>query len=129
MARGLEGWVFFDRGLIDAAAGLQQLTGEALSASLRHTHRYHKRVFLAPLWPEILPNRFRTASQSGLRNRRIQAAAGYAYPSLGYEVVIILPKVSLKERADFVLGDIKVKLRNTAPCVIYKPVGREYPST
>jgi predicted ATPase len=101
MASALEGWVFFDRGLIDAAAGLQQLTGEALSASLRHTHRYHKRVFLAPPWPEI----YQTDSER--RHNQDFAIAEYKrlleiYPSLGYEVVI-LPKVSLKERADFVL--------------------------
>ena len=34
-------WVFFDRGLIDAAAGLEILTGEP-AAPLRQTHRYHR---------------------------------------------------------------------------------------
>src|SRR5262245_42951077 len=40
------GWVFFDRGLIDAAAALQHLTGELALADLKH--RYHQRVFLVP---------------------------------------------------------------------------------
>ena len=48
-----DGWVFFDRGLIDAAAGLQHLTGEPLLEKFGQFHRYHRRVFLAPPWPEI----------------------------------------------------------------------------
>ena len=46
-------WVFFDRGLIGAAAGLQHLTGEPVLQKLGQSHRYHRRVFLAPPWPEI----------------------------------------------------------------------------
>jgi predicted ATPase len=46
-------WVFFDRGLIDAAAGLEHLTGESVLEGLGLLHRYNKRVFLAPPWPEI----------------------------------------------------------------------------
>src|SRR5215468_1738157 len=37
-----QGWVFFDRGLIDAAAGLENLTGEQILARLAQTHRYHQ---------------------------------------------------------------------------------------
>ena len=33
LANALKGWVFFDRGLIDAASGLQQLTGKSVLAS------------------------------------------------------------------------------------------------
>ena len=35
-ASSLEGWVFFDRGLIDAAANLQFLTGEPVLETLGH---------------------------------------------------------------------------------------------
>lgn len=49
----LDGWVFFDRGLIDAAAALQHLTGEPALATLGQTNRYHRRVFLTPPWPQI----------------------------------------------------------------------------
>jgi predicted ATPase len=52
-AGALDRWVFFDRGLIDAAAGLQHLTGEPALAALSQSHRYHRRVFLTPPWPEI----------------------------------------------------------------------------
>ena len=50
-AAALDGWVFFDRGLVDAAAALQYLTGEQALADLAHSHRYHRRVFLTPPWP------------------------------------------------------------------------------
>jgi predicted ATPase len=96
-----KGWVFFDRGLVDAAAGLQNLTGGSVLMSLGQAHRYHRRVFLAPPWPEL----YRTDPER--RHGLESAIAEYSrllkiYPSLGYEVVI-LPKITVKERADFVL--------------------------
>jgi predicted ATPase len=97
-----DGWVFFDRGLIDAAAGLQHLTGEPALEELCQSHRYHRRVFLAPPWPEIYV-------QDAERRHGLDTAIGeYArllkvYPSLGYELSI-LPKASVAQRVDFVLG-------------------------
>jgi predicted ATPase len=38
-ACSLDGWVFFDRGLIDAAAALQHLTGEPALATLGQAYR------------------------------------------------------------------------------------------
>jgi len=47
-------WVFFGRGLIDAASALEHLTGEGAALQLLSSeHRYHHKVFLAPPWPEI----------------------------------------------------------------------------
>src|SRR6516164_10256590 len=46
-------WVFFDRGLIDAAAALEHLSGEPVIESLGRVYRYDKRVFLAPPWQQI----------------------------------------------------------------------------
>jgi predicted ATPase len=100
-ARQLTGWVFFDRGLIDAAAALQHVTGEPVLDRLRDQHRYHRRVFLAPPWPEI----FQTDAE---RRHDLDAAVAeyerlvHTYPALGYDV-ITLPKVSVPERADFIL--------------------------
>ena len=100
-ARRLDGWVFFDRGLIDAAAALEHATGEPVLSHLGQLHRYHRSVFLAPPWPEI----YRADAE---RRHDVEAAtAEYArlqnaYPSAGYEV-ITLPKVGVIERADFVL--------------------------
>jgi predicted ATPase len=98
------GWVFFDRGLIDAAAALQHLTGEPVLTIVGQEHRYHRRVFLAPPWPEIY------VTDLERRHNLDAAIAEYCrlldvYPSLGYEVAI-LPKVSVPERADFVLNTL-----------------------
>jgi predicted ATPase len=95
------GWIFFDRGLIDAAVALQHLTGEPALYLIGNTHRYHRRVFLTPPWPEIYAN------DSERRHGLDAAIAEYerllrAYPSLGYEV-IVMPKIGVSDRADFVL--------------------------
>jgi predicted ATPase len=100
-ARALSGWVFFDRGLVDAAAALQHMTGEPALDRVGHLHRYHRRVFLTPPWPEIY------ATDAERRHDLDAAVSEYdrlsnAYPSLGYEV-IVLPKIGVSERADFIL--------------------------
>lgn len=94
-------FVFFDRGLIDAASALQHLTGEQVLMPLREAHRYHRRVFLAPPWPEIF-------SVDAERRHGVDAAlAEYTrlridYPALGYDLIII-PKATVAARADFIL--------------------------
>ena len=101
-AAGLSGWVFFDRGLIDAASGLQDLTGEPSLGDLKSKDRYHRRVFLVPPWPEIYitdaerQHSFDAAVAEFMRLSKV-------YPSLGYEVVI-LPKVGVQDRVDLVLA-------------------------
>jgi predicted ATPase len=104
-AGSLHGWVFFDRGLIDAAAALQHMTGNTVLTGLGQANRYHRRVFLAPPWPEI----YETDSER--RHGLDVALAEYSrfletYPSLGYEV-LILPKVEVSERADFILNTLE----------------------
>jgi predicted ATPase len=98
------GRVFFDRGLIDAAAALQHLTGEPALATLAPAHRYHPRVFLVPPWPEIY------VTDAERRHGLGAAIAEYqrlldVYPSLGYQVTI-LHKTSVPERAEFVLRSL-----------------------
>ena len=110
------GWIFFDRGLIDAASALESLTGEPVLADLGNGRRYHRKAFLAPPWPEIYvtdPERrhpFEAALPEFERLRRV-------IPALGYEV-ILMPKISVRERADFVLtelSDCSVGARRTPP--------------
>ena len=104
-AASLDGWVFFDRGLIDAAAALEHMTGKPMLKALGQANRYHPRVFVAPPWPEI----YETDPER--RHGLDMALAEYSrlletYPSLGYEV-LILPKVGVSERADFILSTLK----------------------
>lgn len=96
------GLVFFDRGLIDAASALEAHCGEPVIAALAAEHRYNRKVFLTPPWPEIY------AGDAERRHGLEAARAEYdrlvsVYPALGYETVI-LPKVAVAERADFVLA-------------------------
>jgi predicted ATPase len=99
-AATLAGWVFFDRGLVDAAAALQHLTHEPALAALAQEHRYHQMVFLTPPWPDIYVN-------DPERRHSIEAAeAEYArllevYPALGYKISV-LPKIAPSERAHFI---------------------------
>ena len=96
------GWVFFDRGLIDAAAVLQHRTGELALTELGRRHRYHRCVF---------SRRPGGRSTCPTRNGAIgfeDAVAEYerlieSYGGLGYDVVM-LPKAGVAARADFVLG-------------------------
>lgn len=95
-------WVFFDRGLIDAASALEALTGEPVLHSLSSAHRYHRRVFMAPPWPEIYvtdPERRHGFDAAAAEYQRLIATL----PTLGYDV-IDLPKTSPPARADFVLA-------------------------
>jgi len=99
------GWVFFDRGVIDAAAGLERVLGESAVTRLGRTYRYHGKVFLTPPWSEIY--------QTDLERRHSLNDAVPEYeqlrellPSLGYRV-ILLPKVSVLELADFVLRTLQ----------------------
>jgi predicted ATPase len=100
-ARHHDGWVFFDRGLVDAAAGLERATGKPARAWLSASDRYHRRAFLTPPWPEIY------VADQERRQDLIEAIAEYdhllkVFPALGYHVTL-LPKVGVTERADFVL--------------------------
>jgi predicted ATPase len=98
-----EGWVFFDRGLIDAAVALEHVGGEPARMTIG-ARRFHPRVFLTPPWPDIYMSD--DERQHGLDT----AVDEYerllrAYPTLGYEVVA-LPKVSVAERADLILQSL-----------------------
>lgn len=99
------GWVFFDRGLVDAAVALEHATGEPAAEAFCTAHRYNRHVFLTPPWPDIFggdDERRHDLSAAVAEYERL----GRAYPKLGYEVTI-LPKVSVAERADFLIGTLE----------------------
>lgn len=96
------GWVFFDRGLIDAASALQAVCADGLLHKLKNNHRYNRRVFLTPPWPEIYVS-------DGERQHNFAAAVSEYerlirdYRDLNYET-LMLPKISVIERAELVLN-------------------------
>ena len=97
---GTKDWVFFDRGLVDAAAALSVVTGEPLP-ELLSDRRYHRRVFLTPPWQEIYasdPERRHGWQAAVAEYKRLSAI----YPALGYDVTV-LPRIPVTARADMVL--------------------------
>ncbi|SAK78532.1 AAA family ATPase [Caballeronia ptereochthonis] len=94
-------WVFFDRGLIDAASGLEHLSGKPYLSAPGLADAYHRHVFMTPPWPEIFV-------QDDERRHEFQSAHDEyvrlvsAYRKLGYDVSM-LPKTDVAARADFVL--------------------------
>lgn len=94
-------WVFFDRGLVDAAVALQVSAGVPLERTVG-TLRFHHTVFMTPPWPEI----YRADQER--RHGFEAAAAEYdrllaAWRALGYRLAI-LPRVSPEARADHLLA-------------------------
>lgn len=107
-ARRMLGWIFFDRGLIDAASALQHLTGEPALDRIRD-HHYHCRVFFTPPWPEIYATdaeRHHDLQDAMVEYDRLLSD----YPSLGYEI-ITLPKIGVSERAHFILETLRQQPR------------------
>jgi predicted ATPase len=103
-ARALPGWVFFDRGLIDAATALEHVTGQPFVEELGRLHRYNRTIFFTPPWPEIY------VSDPERRHGLAAALAEYerlerVYPMLGYRVVV-LPKADVETRADMVIREL-----------------------
>jgi predicted ATPase len=96
------GLVFCDRGLIDAASAIAHMTGQPLTEALAGPSPYAREVFLTPPWPEIY------VTDNERRHALAEALGEYERllvdcPALGHEVVV-LPKISVAARADFVLA-------------------------
>lgn len=97
-----DGHVFFDRGLIDAAAALEHFAAVPVDRTLAGLDRFHEQVFLVPPWPEI----YDTDAE---RRHGFEAAVDEydrllsVYARLGY-VAVILPKTDVAARADFILS-------------------------
>lgn len=94
-------WVFFDRGVIDAAAALERLTGEPVLAAVAESCRYHRQVFLTPPWPEIYVQDAERRHDMQAAKEEFEQLQG-VYPALGYQVSL-LPRTAVDERADFLL--------------------------
>jgi predicted ATPase len=99
-AKKLPGMVFFDRGLIDAAAALEFATGRQALASVADV-RYNPLVFMAPPWPEIYArdDERQYSLQQGIEEYERLLSA---YSALGYDIHLF-PKIDVSKRADFVI--------------------------
>jgi predicted ATPase len=95
-------FVFFDRGIIDAVQLHENQPKYFQNAAEKF--RYNRLVFLVPPWEEIF-------AQDNERQHDFEAAKKefnellIKYKTFDYQT-ILLPKVSVKERADFILGTL-----------------------
>ncbi len=102
-AASANGPVFFDRSFIDAISFVSHVNGHLRPEhqSLIDTRRYADQVFLTPPWPEIFQNDAeRQTSFDGAveEYERLEMS----FTEFGYDP-IVLPKVSVEDRADFLL--------------------------
>lgn len=102
-------WVFFDRGEVDAATALMNAKGIPLDDSLGARARYHQQVFLTPPWPEIYEydaDRRHGFQEAEAEYQRLTAA----FHALSYDT-ILLPRLPVNERADFLLDRLRTSVR------------------
>lgn len=96
--------VFFDRGLIDVAVALEYYAGVPVSRTIGADRPYHRKVIMAPPWPEIYrtdTDRRHGFDEAVAEHDRIQSAL----IQLGYSH-LILPKTSVSNRVEFVLSQL-----------------------
>ena len=95
---------FFDRGVVDAVTALERMQVPVAEPYKRALELYghNRKVFLSPPWPEIYStdNERKHAFEDAAREC---AALEEAYPRHGYDLVV-LPKIDIAARADFVLS-------------------------
>ena len=99
-----DGWVFFDRGLIDAASALEYATRQPVVRYYAPI-RFFPIVFATPPWEELFhpdSERQHLFAEALEEYDRLQEA----YRSLGY-ILIELPRVSVAQRADFLLDQLE----------------------
>ena len=101
--------VFFDRGFLDSicyATLIESEIDERMTDYARKW-RYNNKVFILPPWYEIYSKdneRRQDWEEAMLTHRKMVST----YEEYGYEIVEV-PKVSVQQRADFVLDQIKFK--------------------
>jgi predicted ATPase len=100
--------VFFDRAIPDALCMLNDL-GLLSIAEARQSiwdYPYFRQVFMAPPWEEI----YTTDNERDQRfadSARVHRRASEWYSALGFEL-IQLPRVSVEQRCEFVLQQLRV---------------------
>lgn len=105
---GESGWVFFDRGLVEALGMLHEvapLSAPELDAALR-AHPFHPFVFVLPPWKEI----YTTDAERDHSFPWVEQVHGQVvrwYRSCGY-VLHEVPRLPVVARAEFVLRALTV---------------------
>lgn len=92
-------FIFFDRGIIDSVQ-LNMLQPEYFQNAAKN-FRYNRLVFLVPPWEAIFTGDTERKHSFESAKKEFDELL-IKYKNFGYETVLI-PKVSVKERADFIL--------------------------
>lgn len=92
-------YIFFDRGIIDAVQ--LELPQPSYFQNAAHNFRYNRLVFLVPPWKEIFANDAERKHDFESAKKEFDDLL-IKYKNFGYETILI-PKLSVKERADFIL--------------------------
>lgn len=108
--------IFFDRGFLDSIcyANIIQSETSDLMKSYAESWRYNKNVFMLPPWQEIYET-YNERKQDWKEAVLTFEKMSETYRNYGYEIIEI-PKKSVSERADFVLGFIeknRIENKNT----------------
>lgn len=104
-ARQKTGTLFFDRGIPDTI-GYLRLSGLPVPAHTMkagETLRYHRKIFLAPFWPEIF-GQDDERRQSAHEAERTCEAMQNIYTELRYDLVP-LPLCPVQDRVRFILSE------------------------
>jgi predicted ATPase len=113
MAENAAGPVFFDRGVTDVL-GYLKLIGEPVPEHLQNAarnFRYNRNVFIAPPWKEIFHEDVERKQSFDEAVRTYEALVA-AYSDGDYDL-IELPRVSVDERARFVLDLVRKTIHPT----------------
>ncbi len=106
LAQEAAGPVFFDRAVPDVVGYVQllDLPVPAHMDQAAKTFRYHRRVFIAPPWPEIF-------CQDSERKQTFEEAVrtyesmAHTYTRYGYELIEV-PRLPIADRAHFILSSL-----------------------
>ncbi|MEM0900251.1 MAG: AAA family ATPase [Pseudomonadota bacterium] len=102
--RAYNGFVFFDRGTVDAAVALSDTTGRPLAEILGAERDYDDLVFIAPPWAKLFRND--TERRHGFDDAVLEfERLTLAFDELGYQQ-IVLPQTPVDQRVAFVLDQI-----------------------
>ena len=99
--QGSGGWVFFDRGLVDACSALASNTGTSIESYLEGKPRYHRTVFLTPPWEDIYITDAERTHSFAEATREYERLVR-TYPDVGYEIVV-LEKTTVERRTNAIL--------------------------
>lgn len=107
--------VFFDRGIIDAVRLDTSQPEYFLNAA--KNFRYNRLVFVVPPWEENFANDSERKHSFESAKKEFEELL-IKYKNFGYETVLI-PKVSVKERADFILEKLGVSTGEATESNLY----------